>query len=335
MLWGHCIQKMIPSNFDFFENTAYKIIYSFHMPCFALVSGYLLFYSFNNKKYNVNEALGKRILSLIIPIIFAQIFNTLLYYFPNLIVNFSVENLKLFFTVLKAYSSLWFFWSILAAAISIAIAKRISNNICVQLLFLFMLIPFVHFLPCGGNNLFMYPYVVIGYYFCKYKDNISDKIISTSGYLMIPIFVVLMHFFEKKHYIYTTGIYSPQYSVFENIDINLFRYAIGLIGSIAFISFANLVFKLLRRMNYLHIDLLGKYSLEIYALSVALLSWYLPKIMNLIYVYFPSVEKFFVENYAVYTLIITLLVAIIYSFVLCGVIKLMKKIKISRYIYGR
>ena len=34
---------------------------------------------------------------------------------------------------------------------------------------------------------------------------------------------------SKKHYIYTTGIYSSCYSLDENIKIDLFRYFIGLL----------------------------------------------------------------------------------------------------------
>ena len=44
MLWGHCIQFCAVGDFDFFENWVFKLIYSFHMPLFMLVSGYLFFY---------------------------------------------------------------------------------------------------------------------------------------------------------------------------------------------------------------------------------------------------------------------------------------------------
>ena len=48
MLWGHVIQYCVAkTNIDFYENWVFKFIYSFHMPLFMLVSGYLFFYSFS------------------------------------------------------------------------------------------------------------------------------------------------------------------------------------------------------------------------------------------------------------------------------------------------
>ena len=49
MLWGHAIQYCSADTFDFFENTAFKTIYSFHMPFFMLISGYLFYFSFRKK----------------------------------------------------------------------------------------------------------------------------------------------------------------------------------------------------------------------------------------------------------------------------------------------
>ena len=49
MLWGHCIQScVVGSDVDFFENTVFKAIYSFHMPLFMLISGYLFFILFQS-----------------------------------------------------------------------------------------------------------------------------------------------------------------------------------------------------------------------------------------------------------------------------------------------
>ena len=41
MLWGHCIQCCCLGDFDFYENDVFRVIYSFHMPLFMLISGYL------------------------------------------------------------------------------------------------------------------------------------------------------------------------------------------------------------------------------------------------------------------------------------------------------
>ena len=42
---GHLIQYTSVGNFNFYENYIYKFIYSFHMPLFMLISGYLFYFS--------------------------------------------------------------------------------------------------------------------------------------------------------------------------------------------------------------------------------------------------------------------------------------------------
>ncbi len=341
MLWGHCIQFMIPSGLDFFENSVYRFIYSFHMPCFALISGYLLWYSFN--KRDSISSLGKRVIALIIPIVFAHFFNVILNFIPKLILEFSVNTCLAFAKSMLSVSSLWFFWSILASVVAIACAKSISKKIYVQLIFIIFLVPLVYAFPCGGNNVFMYPYVVMGYYFAELKKYFSEKVLHILGYTTIPIHAIMVFFFEKKHYIYTTGLHSSEYSLMQNLSINLFRYAIGLIGSIAFISaiyFISKAFSKIRFFNrkkdfFFGIDLLGQKSLQIYALSCSLLSVYLTRISRLIYDRIPTIENFLKDNILLFNFVVTISVAVVYCIVLYAIIRLLEKIKISKYIYGR
>ena len=49
VLWGHCIQYMSAGTVDFFEDNAFKVIYSFHMPLFMLLSGYVSYWGRNKK----------------------------------------------------------------------------------------------------------------------------------------------------------------------------------------------------------------------------------------------------------------------------------------------
>lgn len=68
---GHCIQYGYSIDYyesrAFFENIVFKIIYSFHMPLFALISGYLFYFSL--KKRNFFETIYNRFMTLGIPII--------------------------------------------------------------------------------------------------------------------------------------------------------------------------------------------------------------------------------------------------------------------------
>ena len=49
MLWGHCIQYCAQEAGGYLTDIVFKTIYTFHMPLFMLVSGYLFSYSFRKR----------------------------------------------------------------------------------------------------------------------------------------------------------------------------------------------------------------------------------------------------------------------------------------------
>ncbi len=71
MVVGHCIQ--FGSGIHYFEekqyfyNIIFKMIYSFHMPLFMIISGYLFYYSYS--KYSINELIRNKIKRFIYPIV--------------------------------------------------------------------------------------------------------------------------------------------------------------------------------------------------------------------------------------------------------------------------
>lgn len=68
---GHSIQygngEAFFTNNLFYNNILYKVIYSFHMPLFMLISGY--FFYFSNNKYNTIHLIGNKVRTILIPII--------------------------------------------------------------------------------------------------------------------------------------------------------------------------------------------------------------------------------------------------------------------------
>lgn len=45
VVWGHCIEQLCSA--DSIEDSAYRFIYSFHMPLFMMISGYFSVSSLN------------------------------------------------------------------------------------------------------------------------------------------------------------------------------------------------------------------------------------------------------------------------------------------------
>ena len=76
MLWGHCIQYCCGEQFDFFENDLFKAIYSFHMPLFMTISGYLFFFSASKRE--LAELVPYKVKSLLYPILMGSIVNLII-----------------------------------------------------------------------------------------------------------------------------------------------------------------------------------------------------------------------------------------------------------------
>ena len=76
MIWGHCIQYCALKDISYMEDLVFKTIYSFHMPIFMLVSGYLFYYSF--RKRTMAELLEHRMRGMLQPIVMATILNNVI-----------------------------------------------------------------------------------------------------------------------------------------------------------------------------------------------------------------------------------------------------------------
>ena len=328
MLWGHCIQYCTNGEFDFFENPVFKFIYSFHMPLFMLVSGYLFFFSC--KKRNLSEILVHRTQSLVQPIIMCSILN----YFLTIVLYERTLSSVVDGPWINTFSSLWFLWSVLVASLAVGIAVKCTNKLILQILIICIGFGAAYLFPNSTLNLYMYPYFVIGFFFAKYKAKIPELLICLK-YLSLVLFPIMLMFFEKKHYIYTTGI-IPTGNIVEQIKIDEFRWAIGLVGSI----FMMVVIEILYRLIFVKkpaiiktVSQLGVKSLQVYCLSVSLLSFWLPKLYKKLCGF--TAGNIFASNMLVYNYLFTPLVAILYALLIYYIVKLMDKTKISRVIFGR
>lgn len=272
VLWGHAIQYSCLETFDCFDNKVFLFIYSFHMPLFMMVSGYLFYVSFTKRP--LKELLIHRTQNLLQPIIIWG----LIYYYtatgPKIIVHREWESLfsGAWLPTIRGY---WFLWSILGAAIPTSIAfksSRKGHGFSTVIILCGMV--FASILPNCANNLYLYPYFIIGFLCSKYKDRI--KCLRQYRYLTVLLFIGLLFFFQKEHLIYVSGLYSFQ--------IDVFRWIIGLLGSISVIVVCfDLVHYLTARdkinLAFIrYISTLGQYSLHIYILQRILLENYYAKL---------------------------------------------------------
>lgn len=336
MLWGHCIQVCAPVGYDFFDNAVFEFIYSFHMPLFMLISGYLFYFS--AAKRELKELLKNRCVGLVQTIIVCGILS---YFattglFAVISGNFSA---LIGGKWLSSLSGLWFLWSVLAASIVLGVVCKVTNKFWLQIILLVIGVVVVGLFPNAVLNIFVYPYYIIGFYFAKYKDTVFKKI-AYAKYIALVAFPVLLLFYEKRHYIYTTGLFGKDYTILQCLEIDVFRWLIGLVGSIFVIVVMEMLYNLNIKARFFvwlqeAICKCGEKSLQIYVLSCVLLSCYLPAIYSKAIGLFPQIDVFFADNIWIYNLGLTLILGILYTFAIYFVQIGLEKIKLSKFLFGR
>lgn len=336
MLWGHCIQYCALDSFNVYENWIFKTIYSFHMPLFMIVSGFLFYYSF--EKRSLKDLLAHRAKGMLWPIVGGTVLNNLLLVIPTLALSHG-QQLDLFDGKL-IYGwgySLWFLWSVLACSLAVGIACKMGKTPLQQGIYLLLGIGFVALFPNANEDLFMYPFFLTGFFWAKHRQTVA-RIFRKWKYGVLLLFPILLAFYRTEHYIYMTPMFSLEKGLISSLKIDLFRFLIGLAGSGCCFVLAALALRRLPadgRMPKLlsALSRLGEDSLQVYCLSVSLLTGYLPHIVH------KCMEPFgynlLAENWVFFNLIFTPLLAAIYCAGLLAVVRLLRKTGIHALIFGR
>ena len=333
MIWGHCIQYCAKEAFDCFESEVFQFIYSFHMPLFMLISGYLFFFSF--QKRDLKTLLIHRTQGMLQPIVFASILNTMLIRLPTFFLYGTVRITN--GELLQGIYTLWFLWCVLSASTAVAVVCKTLHNGWLQMFGILLGILFVSLFPENHLHMYMYPYFVAGFYYGMYRERIPSWI-KKCACLSAVGFPLMLCFYEKKHFIYITPVFVPDMELFEMLRLNGYRWTIGFFGSLFVLTIVWLFFKRSadREQTPLVWKMLGKLgenSLAIYCISVSLLSYYLPKIFDRFLL--AAGGNVFAENMLVFNFVITPVLTVLFGFGLYAVVQLMKKVKIHRLIFGR
>lgn len=279
---GHSIQYGSGPDYFCLEDPVFKFIYSFHMPLFMLISGYLFYSSLN--RHSFPENICSRITSLFIPIILWNIVPFIIYTWHD-----RPHTLRyLFNTYLSTMiSNSWFLWAILYCSLAVLMVNRFfKDNILIYLggLILTFILPDSHNLSLYK---FMYPYFIIGYFGHKHFGRITGLLQSpprrmrrvTAVFLII--FLVLLCFYDNDSYIYTTGYtLIGKEDVFLQLGIDAYRFIIGLFGSIAMILILSPAFEKSGSRIIDIMTLIGSHSLGIYMISGLIFNYVLPGLMS-------------------------------------------------------
>lgn len=282
---GHCISNGSGSGYfsnqGYYENIAFKFIYSFHMPLFMIISGYLFKNSVGGGK-RPEVFWKKKLNSLIIPAIsYGLISGTI-----NILIRIFNRDAFTFSSVLIEYAhrvlDLWFLWAALfSMIITYIINRHFSDKLIVHIIVLCMF-----FVISDKANLylykFMYPFFISGYYYNKYRNS-NGQGENTRKHLWtfivsVVLFAVLLNLYKARDYIYESrySILSSQYGAGLQLSIDIYRFAVGLIGSVVVISLFQILdnYHILDRFKLLPVC--GKLSIGLYFISMLITSYLLP-----------------------------------------------------------
>lgn len=337
MLWGHCVQFCSTGEIDFFEDPVFRVIYTFHMPLFMLISGYL--FSRSLDKWDFRTLIVRRTQSMLQPIIMIEF---LAYYLTTGVwacLNGSFAALFDAKWVANIGSArLWFLWSVLSASLVSAVTFRLIRSKVLRGVAVVLGIGIVALFPNAQMNAFMYPFFIAGLLWGRWKAHVP-KGVRVLRFASLVLFPLMLPFYRREHYIYTTellgyGDWSRQ------IPIDLFRWAIGFVGSLFVLVVLEGLFALLKT---LHKDCLwnicrvaakpGEKSLQIYTLSVIFLSAYLPALCRRAVMW--AGQNFWIADIRLYDFVYTPVLAACYVAALLALNRLLEKWNIGKIIFGR
>lgn len=242
MVLGHCIQfgqgEAYLNSGCYFENAIFKTIYSFHMPLFACISGYLIYNQLQRAK-SFASYLKKQFVSVIVPV-FSWVLIIDIVVISICTKGQSVDLFLLEKYLLTSINSLWFLWAVFYSSIIISVIRFFFKDnilLMISIIFLSLFLPDSHNV---GLYVWTYPFFVIGYLVNRHKLN--DVVIG-GGKLMaifclsLSVFVILLTLYTTNTYVYISGtevdIMSAQW--WKQLLKDIYRIIIGIIGCIVVI----------------------------------------------------------------------------------------------------
>ena len=310
---GHCIQYGAGRDFliygGFFYNEAYIFIYSFHMPLFMLISGYLFFQS--SKTKDCKSLLFAKVKQLIVPL-FSWSFITLIVEIIKIIAGVSHHQFSfvwIFQTVLASFwGGPWFLWALWWSSLLVIIGKAILKD---NVFFYISVCALMLFIPDANNSAvikFTIPFFVAAYLFGKYDllskfKNVFKQTAFALGTFVI--FLILLRFYNFNSFIYTSGFYILDKNILMQLHNDAYRFVVGLFGSVFIMCFVYAFMNILPEIVKKALAYIGTSTLGIYLISNYLFDEVLKRIPV------PSLNFWYIVLETICVLVITISLTIL------------------------
>ena len=266
---GHSLQYGFGADYRyselFYDDYLFRAIYTFHMPLFMFISGYLFRYS-NRKPWKV--VVLSRLKTIGVPFV---TFCTLLYFIWHVGVKADAFYFSDYLRKMKV--NMWFLSSALLNTLILSSVTRISITVLryfvsfIVMISLFVIsddvIPAVH--------KFMFIYFALGYYFhfCKQSFSIC---LNRSWFMVIlsMVFVLCVFIFDKRMFVYSGGMCMLNHGEIDAVQlfVDVLRVIIGVVASCWFVAVVR--WFLVNQTLRWKISKLGKETLAIYGFQSVL-----------------------------------------------------------------
>lgn len=342
VIWGHVLQQGLLGVADVPENPAVKIIYSFHMPLFVLISGYFFYGS--QKKKNCKELVFDRSCKMLKVIV---IWNTI-HYMVTLLLEFWMEKTGTFSfgawgkAVAEGY---WFLWAMLFCTIAVGITVKFISMRFWPVGFL-LFIPLALLSPCRWVILSIYPFFVAGFWYHKWEED-GKKVADWLKCATIVIFVItLLCYFSvpavgnsewlnmvRSGLDFVRGTVEAKTFAVQ-VGRLLLYYILGTTGSVSVLVLADMVVRKINKNVLLSfVAGLGQYSLQIYILQRVLVELLAGQC------YQKAVDAIgyhpVAEHMVLFTWVYSLLISVVCTVIIYNIIRFLLRGRIGIALFGR
>ena len=302
VIYGHVIQRsMVVNGQDFFLNPAFKIIYTFHLPLFVFISGYLMFFSLRRR--SAAEVFIARCQSLLVPCIAWGILGIFTIYALNAIDGkaIGIDHFpRDLFEQLILNPAVWFLFTLFVISSALLCAVQWEKQLGV----LSYAVVYLLIMAIPGNDYCSLYYIKwfllfywAGYFVSRSGIKITHPSIRKAALIFSWItFGILVSYWTKNDYIYVNKMSFGSGQYVSEIFRLLYRYVLGFLG--IFIVFEGVQYfaradtyvglqagkvrpqiKLVQALAYL-----GVYSLDIYLLQRYVVEGIYPRIFSSLHI---------------------------------------------------
>lgn len=240
VVWGHALQQYSGlENHVVLNLWMERFLISFHMPLFMLVSGYLFYFSL--QRHSEQDIVKGRFKMFTLPILTMSI----LHFLRENLNHFSLRALYDNYPLTLA-NTLWFFWAMFIVTMFMCLVHKFLRDSIVGyigILGVTLLLPNMYPLRAYVH---LTPMFVVAYLFAKCRMRYSMGQISLVWQVVLLSVLIVLFSIMLGRFGYDDMIYFSRFSLLGSTDVkmdlarDMFRFAIGLVGSLMVLQLLNL-----------------------------------------------------------------------------------------------